>query len=113
LALGYYDYKQRSITIHDAIEVIGFNNEELLTQVRWLFLRLNQFSEALGSKAAKLLINEISLRRENNCLSAMGLGPQLILRESSARNKIRIANEKVSNKILNVNRAEYGKRVPG
>lgn len=94
--------KQRSIKIPDEIGVIGFSNEEFSSQVSPAISTIDQFSETLGSTAARLLINQISVGSGKKIVSQQRvLAPQLILRESSARKKIpHFAYEKSMEQIL-------------
>jgi LacI family transcriptional regulator len=89
LALGAITaIKQKGIKIPEEIGVVGFSNEGFSSQVSPAISTIDQFSETLGSTAAELLINQISVGNGKKMVSQKWvLAPQLILRESSAGKK--------------------------
>ena len=98
LALGAVKaIKEKGIKIPDEIGVIGFSNEEFSSQVSPTLSTIDQFSETLGSTAAKLLIDQISVGKEKKILVQQRiLAPRLIPRESSAGKKNIVTTNKLS-----------------
>jgi LacI family transcriptional regulator len=81
--------KARGIKIPDEMGVIGFSNEVFSSQVSPTISTIDQFSERLGSTAAKLLIDQLTKKRGKKFTPEQRvIDPNLIPRESSARRKM-------------------------
>jgi len=83
-ALGIITYlKTTGIKIPDDISIVGFSNEPFSEVVTPSISTIKQPGFLMGQKAAKLLINQISNKKENPGFETITMPTELIVRESS------------------------------
>jgi LacI family transcriptional regulator len=89
LALGAIRaIKERGLEVPKHIGIVGFSNEEFSSQVSPSITTIDQFSESLGSVAAKSLIDQLKVTLTGGVFVARRdiLSPKLIIRSSSQKN---------------------------
>jgi LacI family transcriptional regulator len=81
--------KKRGLNIPEDIGVVGFSNEEFSSQVTPSITTVDQFSETMGSIAARLLIEQLAASKDGAAyvIQREMLEPQLIVRESTSRRR--------------------------
>ncbi len=78
--------KNHNVEVPRDFGIVGFSNEEFSSQVSPSITTVDQFSETMGSAAARLLLDQLSHSAKGNSFVAQKriLSPKLIIRQSSA-----------------------------
>lgn len=76
-----------NVSVPDQLGIVGFANEPFTEFVTPSMSSVNQFAEEMGATVAKTIIDEIENNETTFVPKSISITPQLIVRESSMRNK--------------------------
>ncbi len=78
---------RRGMKVPEDVGIVGFSNEAFTEQVTPSISTVDQFSEMMGSAAAKILLENLDAVRRNQTMIGQKriIEPKLIIRESSVR----------------------------
>jgi LacI family transcriptional regulator len=80
--------KELKIAIPQDLGIVGFANEPFTEFITPSLTSINQFAEEMGATTAKTLLDEIEYPSKEFIPKIINIRPQLIVRESSLRNKL-------------------------
>ncbi len=80
--------KKRGINVPSDIGLAGFANEPFTEFLEPSITTLEQFGEDMGQSVARMLIDRLESKEEKKFTSSVSFKPQLIIRESTIKNKI-------------------------